>query len=137
VLTAREDVDKEITALLNERKRLRIDRPKWLDVTLSARLDKLRAAAKATVVDREELHQILRSLLVKVVIDWEHDQLIFHGKHGGESAILVATWPQRKVENPRHANRPRYMQGERSTPSCRRAMTGTDGHQRKREKGRR
>jgi DNA invertase Pin-like site-specific DNA recombinase len=112
VLAAREDVDKEIVALLNERKRLRIDRPKWLDVTLSARLDKLRAAANGTIVDREELHQILRSLLVKVVIDCEHDQLIFHWKHGGESAVLVATRPQRKVENPRRANRPRYMPGE-------------------------
>jgi DNA invertase Pin-like site-specific DNA recombinase len=116
VLTVRDNVDREIAALLNERKRLRIDRPKWLDVTLSARLDKLRAAAKATVVDREELHQILRSLLLKVVIDWEHDQLVFHWKHGGESAVLVATWPQRKVENPRRANRPRYMPGENAPP---------------------
>lgn len=85
----RQSVETEIGRRLAQRKRLRIDRPKWLDLTLSARLDKLRATATATVVDRVELHSILRSLLTKVVVDWEHEQLVFHWKHGGESAVRV------------------------------------------------
>jgi hypothetical protein len=53
VIGARDAVDAETARLLAERKMLRIDRPRWLDVTLAARLDKLRAVAKATVVDRQ------------------------------------------------------------------------------------
>jgi DNA invertase Pin-like site-specific DNA recombinase len=111
-IVAAEAVSREIETLLVERRRLRIDRPKWRDVILEKKLEDLRAAGKAAVVDRKQLHAILRSLLTKVVVDWPHDQLIFHWRHGGESAVLVATWPQRKVENPRRANRPRYRPGE-------------------------
>ena len=116
VRAAEEGLEKEIATLMGERKRLRIDRPKWLDVTLSAKLDQLRTAAKASNVDRFKLHEILRGLLVKVVIDWEHDHLIFHWKHGGESSVLVATWPERKVRNARRANRPHYDPGQSAPP---------------------
>ncbi len=112
VLAASESVDDEIRRLLAERKRMRIDRPKWLDITLATRLEKLRAVAKVPVVDRKELHAILRSVVVKVVIDWEHERLVFHWKHGGESAVPVAMKPQRKVANRRRADRPRYKPGE-------------------------
>ena len=64
------------------------------------------------MVDRQELHAILRSLVVKVVANCERDQLVLHWKHGGESAVAVAMKPQRKVANPRRANRPRYKPGE-------------------------
>jgi DNA invertase Pin-like site-specific DNA recombinase len=109
---ARMSVEAQIEKLLLERKRLRIDRPKWLDVTLAARLDKLRMAAKATVVDRHDLHLSLVSLLTKVVIDWEHDRLVFHWKHGRESFVPVDMKPQREVANRRRTDRPRYKPGE-------------------------
>lgn len=116
VIGARDAVDAEIAKLLAERKMLRIDRPRWLDVTLAARLDKLRAVAKATVVDRQELHTILRSLLTDVVVDWEHDQLVFHWKHGGTSAVRVAIKPKRVVANVRRADRPRFRPGQMAPP---------------------
>jgi hypothetical protein len=113
-LAASGSVDDEIARLLDDRKRLRIDRPRWLDVTLSVKLDKLRSVAKATVVDRHELHSVLRSLVTKVVVDWERNQLVFHWKHGGESAVRVAMKPQRDVENPRRSDRSRFKPGERA-----------------------
>jgi DNA invertase Pin-like site-specific DNA recombinase len=116
VIAARDAVDDEITKLLAERKMLRIDRPRWLDLTLAARLDKLRVVAKAAVVDRQELHTILRSLLVNVVIDWECNQLVFNWKHGGTNAVPVAMKPQRIVENVRRADRPRFKPGEMAPP---------------------
>lgn len=112
VIAAREAVADEIAKLLAERKMLRIDRPRWLDVTLTARLDKLRMVATAAVVDRHELHTILRSLLVVVVVDWVHDQLVFNWKHGGTSVVRVVMKPQRVVANPRRADRPRFKAGE-------------------------
>ena len=116
VIGARDAVDAEIAKLLAERKMLRIDRPRWLDVTLAARLDKLRTVAKATVVDRQELHTILRSLLTQVVVDWEHDRLVFHWKHGGTSAVRVAIRPKRIVANVRRADRPRFQPGQMAPP---------------------
>ena len=47
VRAARQAVESEIEALLAQRRRLRTDRPKWLDVTLSARLEKLLAITTA------------------------------------------------------------------------------------------
>jgi len=112
VLEARQAVEAEIEKLLVDRKRLRIDRPKWLDVTLSKRLDKLRVVAKATVLDRVELHSMFKSLFVKVIIDWQQNRLRFVWKHGGESFVKVDMEPQRKVANRRRADRPRYQPGE-------------------------
>jgi hypothetical protein len=111
-LAARQAVDAEIAHLLTDRKRLRMDRPRWLDVTLSNRLEKLRQIAKASQVDRRELHSILEALLVKVVIDWQQESLQLHWKHGGTSSVKAAMKPQRKVANPRRADRPRYKPGE-------------------------
>ena len=109
VAGARTSVDTEIERLLAERKRLRIDRPKWQDVTLSARLEKLRAAATAHEINRQELHAVLRSLFTKVVVDWEHERLIFTWQHGGESAVAASMSPQRAVRNVRRADRPRFQ----------------------------
>jgi DNA invertase Pin-like site-specific DNA recombinase len=116
VLAARENVDAEIDKLLSERKRLRIDRPKWLDVTLAARLDKLRVVATATILDRRELHAIFRSLFIKVVIDWENNRLVIHWQHGGESSAPANMKPLRTVANVRRADRPRYQPGEMAMP---------------------
>jgi hypothetical protein len=116
VIAARDVVDAEIAKLLAERKMLRIDRPRWLDVTLVARLEKLRTLATATVIDRHELHLVLRSLLVKAVVDWEHDQLVFHWKHGGESVVHVDMKPQRVVTNKRRADRRRFKPGQMAPP---------------------
>jgi len=115
-LEVRETVEKEIQQLLDERKRMRVDRPKWLDITLSARLTKLATVAKATIVDRQELHAILQSLLVRVIVDWERDRLVLHWKHGGESTVAVAMRPLRRVANVRRADRPRYQPGELAVP---------------------
>jgi hypothetical protein len=109
-------VDAEIDKLLSERKRLRIDRPKWLDVTLAARLDKLRVVATATILDRRELHAIFRSLFIKVVIDWENNRLLIHWQHGGESSVPANMKPLRTVANVRRADRPRYQPGEMAMP---------------------
>jgi DNA invertase Pin-like site-specific DNA recombinase len=112
VLEARNAVDAEIEHLLADRKRLRIDRPKWLDVTLAKRLERLKQVAVATPLNRIELHSIFEALFVKVVIDWETQRLTFHWKHGGTSSVNVAMKPLREVENRRRADRPRYKPGE-------------------------
>lgn len=78
---------------------MRIDRPRWLDLTLSSRLEKLQLVAKATELDRMELHSMFKALFTKVVIDWQHDSLIFQWKHGGESHVRAAMKPLRQVEN--------------------------------------
>jgi DNA invertase Pin-like site-specific DNA recombinase len=112
ILEARNAVEGEIERLLSDRKRLRIDRPKWLDVTLATKLERLHMVAKAPVLDRSELHSILRSLLVRVIIDWQHNQLRFVWKHGGESFVKADMRPQRKVANKRRADRPRFLPGQ-------------------------
>jgi hypothetical protein len=112
VLEARHAVEAEIERLLSDRKQLRINRPKWLDVTLSKKLEKLRMVAKVPELDRQELHSMLKSLFVKVIIDWQHNRLRFHWKHGGESIVKVDMRSQRKAENKRRGNRPRYQPGE-------------------------
>ena len=109
-------MDAEIERLLAERRRLRIDRPKWPDVTLAARLDKLRAVATATEVNRKGLHTILLSLFVKVVVDWENERLVFHWQHGGESSVRANMKPQRQVANVRRADRPRFQPGQLAQP---------------------
>jgi DNA invertase Pin-like site-specific DNA recombinase len=111
-----ERVEAEMQQLLDERKALRIDRPRWLDVTLAARLAKLREAARAIDVDRHALNTILRSLLVRVVVDWEHDRLMLHWKHGGQSVVPVLITPLRVVSNRRRSDRPRLGPGRVPAP---------------------
>lgn len=111
-----ERVEAEIGQLLDERKALRIDRPRWLDVTLAARLAKLREVARAMDVDRHALNTILRSLLVRVVVDWEHDRLVLHWKHGGQCMVPVLITPLRVVSNRRRSDRPRLGPGRMPAP---------------------
>ena len=111
-----ERVEAEMQQLLDERKTLRIDRPRWLDVTLAARLAKLREVARAIDVDRHALNTILRSLLVRVVVDWENDRLALHWKHGGQSIVPILITPLRVVSNRRRSDRPRLGPGRMPTP---------------------
>jgi hypothetical protein len=114
VQEAKQAVECEIDQLLADRKRLRIDRPRWLDITLSKRLERLRTLALAPVLDRGELHAAFLALFSKVIIDWERNRLNFHWKHGGESSVLVATKPLRDIENPRPPGKKRYYPGQRA-----------------------
>jgi hypothetical protein len=115
-LSNAERVETEMWQLLDERKLLRIDRPKWLDVTMAVRLAKLREVARALEVDRHGLNTLLRSLLDRVVIDWENDRLVLHWKHGGQSMIPVLITPLRTVSNPRRADRLRLGPGREPAP---------------------
>jgi len=116
VMAARVSVQNEIDSLLAQRHRLRIDRPKWLDITLSKRLEKLLAVATADPLDRKELHAVFRLLFAKVVIDWENDSLVFHWQHGGESSVKVNMKPQRVVANVRRGDRWRFQPGQVAPP---------------------
>jgi DNA invertase Pin-like site-specific DNA recombinase len=112
VLAARRSVEGEIESLLAERKRLREEQPKWLDVTLAKKLEHLTLVAKADPLDRHELHATLKSLFFKIVIEWQQERLRLVWRHGGESALPVSMKPLRLVANKRRADRPRYQPGE-------------------------
>ena len=116
-VAAKQAVGREISGLLEERRRLRLNKP-WLDITLARKLARLREVATVREPDRKgkELHAILHSLLLKVVVDWERGRLVLHWKHGGESWVKAAMKPQRRVENRRRADRPRFALGERIAP---------------------
>jgi len=75
----------EMERLLAERYRLRADRSYWQDATLNLKLAELRAAAIAQPRDLARINDALRSLLVKVIVDWENARLILHWRHGGQS----------------------------------------------------
>jgi DNA invertase Pin-like site-specific DNA recombinase len=115
-LAAVDQVDREMQQLLDERKKLRIDRPRWLDVTLEARLAKLRETARAPVIDRHELNNRLRSMLEQVVVDWLQERLVLHWKHGGQSTVPALITPLRMVNNPRRSDRPRLGPGRAPPP---------------------
>jgi hypothetical protein len=76
--------------LLTQRKQLRIDRPKWLDVTLSKRLEKLLAVATADPLNRMELHAVFRSL-------FDHSSGDFAVCHRGRRPLAVG---KKAVEPP-------------------------------------
>ncbi|MBS0642301.1 MAG: recombinase family protein, partial [Proteobacteria bacterium] len=114
VLEAEHATAAEIKRLLADRKRIWTDRPQWQDLMLGKRLERLRVIAKASPLDRKELHLMFESLFTKVVIDWEHGQLVFHWKHGETSAVKALMEPLRQVKNPRRRVNPRYAPGERA-----------------------
>lgn len=80
-----EETRLEINQLKSERYRLRLDRNYWKDATLALKLEALRSAVRALPRDLALVNERLRLLLLKVVVDWEHDQLILHWRHGGQS----------------------------------------------------
>ena len=88
------DTEREIRQLLAERYRLRADRSYWTDATLGLKLEALRAAAAAEPRDLARINLALRALLLKVVVDWERDQLVLHWRHGGMTP--VGFWRRRQ-----------------------------------------
>lgn len=92
----------EIDQLLAERYRLRADRSYWEDATLKLKLESLRAAVAAEPRDLGRVNQVLRSLLLKVVVDWPNDRLVLHWRHGGETGI--GFWRRRQKGTVRNAS---------------------------------
>lgn len=106
----------EMERLLDERKKLRIDRPRWLDVVLQPRLARLGEIARADDVDRHGLNIALRGLLERVIVDWPNDRLVLDWKHGGQSTIAMSFAPQRLVSNPRRSDKLRLGPGKEPVP---------------------
>ncbi len=84
----------EMEQLLAERYRLRADRSYWEDATLKLKLETLRTAVTALPRDRARINLALRSLLLKVVVDWPNDRLVLHWRHGGQS--VAGFWNRRQ-----------------------------------------
>jgi hypothetical protein len=76
---------REIDELKSERYRLRLDRNYWKDATLALKLEALRSAVQTLPRDLARVNERLRLLLSKVVVDWEHEQLVLHWRHGGQT----------------------------------------------------
>jgi DNA invertase Pin-like site-specific DNA recombinase len=106
----------EMEQLIDERKKLRIDRPRWLDVTLQPRLERLRDMAHADVLDRHAFNSALRAMFDKIVVDWPQDRFVLHWKHGGQSVVPASFAPLRIVSNPRRSDRPRLGPGREPPP---------------------
>ena len=111
-----EQIRSEMDVLFRERKSLRIDRPKWLYLTLQPRLARLREIALSDPLDRHGLNTQLKSLIDRIVVDWPRGQLVVQWKHGGESRIPVLIQPLRTVCNPRRSDRPRLGPGRQPFP---------------------
>lgn len=82
-------MEAEIEQLLSDRKRLRIDRPKWLGITLSKKLEKLRMVAKAPVLDRLEFHAIFKSRLITAWTQFHTHGLIGHRQRCGVLPMTI------------------------------------------------
>ena len=83
------DVEAEEQALAEERRRLRPGAAGWLDVTLRARLDHLRAMALIEPLDPPAVNAALKSVLTQVVVDWPRGVLVLTWRHGDRSEIGV------------------------------------------------
>ena len=77
----------EMERLREERYSLRADRNYWSDATLNLKLETLRTAVAAEPRDIARINLALRSLLLKVVVDWESARLVLHWRHGGQSSL--------------------------------------------------
>lgn len=93
----------EMDRLQAERYRLRSDRSYWEDATLKLKLDALRSAVAAEPRDLARINEALRSLLLKVVVDWPNERLVLHWRHGGES--FVGFWRRRQKGTNRNATK--------------------------------
>jgi DNA invertase Pin-like site-specific DNA recombinase len=101
----------ETEQLLDERKKLRIDRPRWLDVTLRPRLERLREIAHADIIDRHALNAAFRSVFDRIIVDWPQDRIVLNWSHGGQSVVPASFAPLRLVSMPRRSERPRLGPG--------------------------
>jgi len=75
-------VEAEEQALLEERRCMRPGTTGWLDVTLRARLDHLRAMALIEPLDPPAVNTALKSVLTQVVVDWPRSVLVLTWRHG-------------------------------------------------------
>jgi len=114
VLALEQATAAEIDELLAQRKRLWGERPRWQDLTLGKRLEQLRVVARASPLNRVELHRMFVSLFSKVVIDWERGRLIFHWKHGGTSAVKAIMEPLRREKDRSRRVNPQCTPGQRA-----------------------
>jgi hypothetical protein len=48
-----------------------------------------RTVAKAAVLNRSQLHAVLQSLFVNVVINWKRDQLVFNWSMGAKAVRML------------------------------------------------
>ena len=106
------DVEAEEQALLEERRRTRPGKAGWLDVTLRARLDHLRAVALIEPLDPPVVNAALKSLLTEVVVDWPRGVLVLVWRHGGRSEIVVEMTRRRALSRKHQAPVPFTPQGE-------------------------
>lgn len=97
------DVEAEEQALAEERRRLRPGTAGWLDVTLRARLDHLRAVALTEPLDPPVVNAALKSVLTEVVVDWPRSVLVFAWRHGGRSEIAVEMTRRRALSRKHQA----------------------------------
>jgi len=88
-LSAIADVEAQEQALVEERRRMRPGKTGWLDVTLWARLDHLRAMALIEPLDPPTVNAALKSVLTQVVVDWPRSVLVLMWRHGGQSEVGV------------------------------------------------
>lgn len=100
------DMEAEEQALAEERRRLRPGTVGWLDVTLRARLDHLRAVALTEPLDPPVVNAALKSVLTEVVVDWPRSVLIFAWRHGGRSEIAVEMTRRRALSRKHQAFMP-------------------------------
>ena len=91
----------EMERLMRERYSLRADRSYWVDATLKLKLEVLRNAVAAEPRDIARINTALRSLLLKVVVDWENERLVLHWRHGGETT--AGFWRRRQKGTVRNA----------------------------------
>jgi hypothetical protein len=83
------DVEAEEQALVAERRRMRPGTTGWLDVTLRARLDHLRAVALIEPFNPPAVNAALKSVLAQIVVDWPRSVLVLTWRHGGRSEVGV------------------------------------------------
>ena len=94
----------EMERLLEERYRLRADRSYWEDATLKLKLEVLATAVAAEPRDIGRINTALRSLLVKVIVDWPNERLVLHWRHGGET--YAGFWRRRQRGTVRNQSLP-------------------------------
>jgi len=103
------DVEAEEQALAEERRRMRPGTAGWLDVTLRARLDHLRAMALVEPLNPPAVNAALKSVLTEVVVDWPRSVLVLGWRHGGRSEIGVEMIRRRALSR-KHQVSPPFAQ---------------------------
>ena len=117
------EVEAEERDLVEERRRMRPGTAGWLDVTLRARLDHLRAVALIEPLDPPAVNVALKSVLTQVVVDWPRGVLVLAWRHGGRSEVGVEMTRRRALSRKHQAPVPFAQQRDGSgqpvaAPTC-------------------